>query len=205
MRSARVTVRPSPQRSRSLGDRGARRGAGRRRHAAGDRHARRKAAAKGCHTHYAGRAARTGTLRVTAAATGLVRARLRSRGDWDLGGVRREDEALRGRARRPSRGRELAEGFVTKGQRLIVQGCRFRGPRQAGARQRVGHRHAHARPRGRTQIVEVARPPRAPTRRRLQGLGLDLTESGDADSIDVVIASDAGRPRSFARRSSATG
>ena len=31
-------------------------------------------------------------------------------------------------------GRELAEGFVTKGQRLIVQGCRFRGPRQARPR-----------------------------------------------------------------------
>ena len=86
-------------------------------------------------------------------------------------------------------GRELAEGFVTKGQRLIVQGCRFRG-RAKHARVSVAFLAVPARARGRTQVVEVSTPTRA-DKTRLQGLGLDLTESGDANSIDVVIAGDA--------------
>jgi hypothetical protein len=85
--------------------------------------------------------------------------------------------------------REVAEGFVNAGQRLVVQACRFRG-RAKRARVSVGFVASSARARGRSQVVEVSTPSRA-DKRRLQGLGLDLTESGDADSIDVVITGDA--------------
>ena len=44
--------------------------------------------------------------------------------------------------------------------------------------------------RGTTQLVDVATPSRA-DRLRLQGLGLDLTEHGDADSVEVVLYGDA--------------
>ena len=112
-----------------------------------------KAAKKGCHTRYAGRSARTGTLRVTGGATGLLQARLKSRGDWDLAVFdARTKRYVAGSA--AFGGRELAEGFVTKGQRLIVQGCRFAGPREPCARGRVRPRGARAA-RGRTQVVEV--------------------------------------------------
>ena len=43
--------------------------------------------------------------------------------------------------------------------------------------------------RGLVQVVDVATPTRA-DRTRLQGLGLDLTEHGDADSVEVVLYGD---------------
>ena len=43
---------------------------------------------------------------------------------------------------------------------------------------------------GKVQVVEVSTPGRA-DKARLQGLGLDLTEHGDADSVDVVLYGDA--------------
>ncbi len=89
-----------------------------------------KAAAKGCHTNYAGRTKRTAVIRATAPGTGLVRARLRSRADFDLGVFdARTKRFVAGSA--ALGGRELAEGFVTKGQRLIVQACHFRGHESA--------------------------------------------------------------------------
>ena len=146
-----------------------------------------EAAGKGCHTRYAGRSARTATLRVTSSQTGLLQARLRSRGDWDLAVFDAKTKRyVAGSA--AFGGRELAEGFVTKGQRLIVQACRF-GGRSKRARVSVSFLAAPTRARGRTQVVEVSTPTRA-DKSRLQGLGLDLTESGDADSIDVVLAGD---------------
>lgn len=42
---------------------------------------------------------------------------------------------------------------------------------------------------GTTQVVDVATPSRA-DRARLQGLGLDLTEHGDADSVEVILYGD---------------
>ena len=99
-------------------------------------------------------------------------------------------------------GREVAEGFVTKGQRVIVQACHFRGrakPRPGGGELIVT---SHAGPAQRTQIVEVSTPTRA-DKTRLQGLGLDLTESGTARSVDVL-SPETRDLASCARRSSAT-
>ena len=131
-------------------------------------------------------------VRATATAHGLVRARLKSRGDWDVGVFDAKTKRyVAGSA--GFRGNELAEGFVTKGQRLLVQACRFRGKRSSAARvgelPRPLRRRASAAP---SQVVDVSTPTRA-DKRRLQTLGLDLTEHGDADSIEVVLYGERGR------------
>jgi hypothetical protein len=144
-----------------------------------------KSVARGCHTSFVGDRANTDVLRARSTATGLVRARLSSRGDWDLAVFdARTKRAVAGSA--ALRGNELAVGFVRKGQRLLVQACRFAG-RSSQARVWVSFVAEPARHQvGTTQIVTVSTPTRA-DKRRLQTLGLDLTESGDADSIDVVL------------------
>ena len=144
-----------------------------------------KSVAKACHTKYFGKTSHTGVLRARSGATGLVRARLKSRGDWDVGvfDARTKRSVAASSA---FRGNELAEGFVRKGQRLLVQACRFAG-RASTARVSVSFIHeAKRKVAGKTQIVDVSTPTRA-DKRRLQTLGLDLTEHGDADSIEVVL------------------
>jgi hypothetical protein len=89
-------------------------------------------------------------VRVTSSAEGLLRARLKSRGDWDLGVFDAKTKRYVAGSAGP-RGNELAEGFS--------------GP---------------------VQVVDVSTPTRD-HKRRLQTLGLDLTEHGDADSIEVVL------------------
>ncbi|MBN1530304.1 MAG: hypothetical protein JW895_14685 [Thermoleophilaceae bacterium] len=147
------------------------------------------ARAKGCHTQFVGRTKRTAVVRARAAADGLVRARLSARGDWDLGVF--DAQTRRYVAGSASfGGHEVAEGFVRKGQRLLVQACRFKG-RAARARVAVRFVASKAGPAATTQVVTVSTPSRA-DKRRLQGLGLDLTESGGARSIDVVVSGDSG-------------
>jgi len=127
----------------------------------------------------------------TASVTGVLQARLAGRGDWDLAVFDRDDGRLVA-ASAGYRTNELAEGFVTEGQRLLVQGCRFRG---SGSRATLSVEFfaevAPAAAAGqRTQVVEVSTPKRA-DKRRLQGLGLDLTEHGSATSVQVVLHGDA--------------
>ena len=143
--------------------------------------------------------AATDTVRYTAKATGLVRARLTGRGgDWDVGVFdAKSKRSVAGSAAFGSN--ELAEGFVRKGQRLIVQACRERGDGLQGAaearravdrrregrpprRERPGRGHHRSRP-GRRRD----RRRRAARKRRLQGLGLDLTEHGTATTLQVVL------------------
>ncbi len=128
-------------------------------------------------------------VRATSSAQGLLRVRLKSRGDWDLGVFDAKTKRyVAGSA--AFRGNELAEGFVTKGQRLLVQACRFRG-RSSSARVSISFLAAPpATVSGPTQVVDVSTPTRA-DKERLQRLGLDLTEHGDADSIEVVLYGDA--------------
>ncbi len=126
----------------------------------------------------------------TSTVTGIMQARLTGGGDWDLAVFDgRTGTVVAGSA--GYRTNELAEGFVTSGQNLIVQGCRFRGgaaratlsveffasPTPAAAGQQV-------------QVVEVATPDRA-AKRRLQRLELDLTEHGTARTVEVVLHGDA--------------
>ena len=144
-----------------------------------------KSVAKGCHLKFVGNRDHTDVLRVRSSAEGLVRARLKSRGDWDLA-VFDARTKRRVAASAAFRGNEVAEGFVTKGQRLLVQACRF-GGRADNARVKVGFlAERPAAQVGPTQVVDVSTPTRD-EKRRLQTLGLDLTEHGDADSIEVVL------------------
>ena len=167
------------------------------------------AVTRACHERLAGAgAAGVDRMRYTASATGLVRARLRARGgDWDVGVFdARTRRSVAGSAAFASN--ELAEGFVRKGQRLVVQGCRVRGA-VASARlsvqvlavggaeatsARTGARAAAAG--DRVQVVEVATATRG-QKRRLQSLDLDLTEHGTERSLEVVLhgADDAARLR----------
>jgi hypothetical protein len=67
-----------------------------------------------------------------------------------------------------------------------VQACRFSG-RAAKAHVSVSFvAESPDHQVGKTQIVRVSTPTRA-DKRRLQTLGLDLTESGDANSIEVLL------------------
>ena len=125
-----------------------------------------------------------------------MRARLKSRGDWDLGVFDAKTQALLAGSA-AFRGNEVAEGFVTKGQRLLVQACRFAAARRRGVGVRSSPRRASRRS-GRRRSSTSPRPTRA-DKRRLQTLGLDLTENGDADSIEVVLYGDAGRRRSCSK------
>ena len=144
-----------------------------------------KSRAKACHTNFVGDRASTDVVRATSRVDGLVQARLKGRGDWDLGVFdARTKRSVTGSA--GFRSNELAEGVVNKGQRLLVQACRFKG-RASKARVSVSFL---AVPRtdsaGPAQVVDVSTPTRA-DKRRLQGLGLDLTEHADADSVEVVL------------------
>lgn len=139
---------------------------------------------RSCHAGYADGAAGTQTVTATAPETGLVRARLSGEGDWDLGVF----EANSGRAVAGSAGfgsNELAEGFVKKGQKLRIQACRFRGD-ASSANLSVGFAAVAAGSNGKVQIVNVNTASRKDMR-RLQGLGLDLTEHGDGNSVEVVL------------------
>jgi hypothetical protein len=144
-----------------------------------------KPLAKGCQSRLYGQTSHSRVIRARSTATGLVRARLTSRGDWDVAVFDARTKRVVA-ASAAFRGNELAEGFVRKGERLLVQACRFRGSAATAhvsvsfARQTVGHQV------GKTQIVSVSTPTRA-DKRRLQALGLDLTESGTANSIEVVL------------------
>jgi hypothetical protein len=141
---------------------------------------------------------------VTATVDGVVQARLRpqsgTEGDWDLAVF---DKAT-GRVVAASaalRSRELAENFVTKGQQLVVQGCRY-----AGSARSVtlgidflalkkdgtpsGTATAAAAPE-RAELVKVEASRQ--DKDRLTALGLDVTEKADATSVHVVLAGDADR------------
>jgi hypothetical protein len=150
-----------------------------------------KAVDRTCHDRYVGERAGTDVLRTTSKADGLVQARLSGRGDWDVG-------VFDARSKRYVAGssafgaNELAEGFVRKGQKLLVQACRYRGD---GASARVSVRFdalptttAAARATSAADKVQVVSVKVADTaaKNRLQGLGLDLTEHGQDGELEVV-------------------
>jgi Zinc carboxypeptidase len=122
--------------------------------------------------------------RVKSRVSGLMRVRLRGgRGDWDLAVFGKRGRTVAGSAGRGSR--ELAEGFVRKGERLTIQACRLRGG-AASARWSWRIIPVKAGKREKVQIVDVTTRTR-PDKQRLQSLGLDLTEHGDANSVEVVL------------------
>jgi hypothetical protein len=125
----------------------------------------------------------------TATVTGVMQARLAGGGDWDLAVYDgRTGAVVAGSA--GYRTDELAEGFVTKGQSLVIQGCRYRGTADRAvlaveffAESAVPTKPKAAEP---VQIVSVSTPQRS-DKERLVKLGLDLTEHGTATSLEVVV------------------
>jgi hypothetical protein len=85
-----------------------------------------EAIARGCQTKFVGVHRSTDVVRATSTARGLVRARLQSRGDWDVAVFDAKSKRLVA-ASAAFRGNEVAEGFVKRGERLLVQACRFAG------------------------------------------------------------------------------
>jgi len=83
------------------------------------------AKARGCHTDFVGNRAHTDVVRVRSNVEGLLRARLKIRGDWDLGvfDARGQDAVNRGPRETPGSGR-AAYGrrvcFVRLGQRVCT-------------------------------------------------------------------------------------
>ena len=157
-----------------------------------------KAVDRTCHDRYVGDRAGTDVLRATSSVDGLVQARLSGRGDWDVG-------VFDARTKRYVAGssafgaNELAEGFVRKGQKLLVQACRYRGD---GASARVSVRFdalpsmtGTARATGAADKVQVVSVKVADTaaKNRLQRLGLDLTEHGKDGELEVVTYGDGDR------------
>jgi Zinc carboxypeptidase len=144
-----------------------------------------KSVARACHKGVSQSRSGRDLTRVRAPARGIVRVKLKGRGgDWDLGVFGKGGRRVAGGAGYASN--EFAEGFVRKGERLVVQACRFRGTTR---RARLSVRFIRVRKsksKGKVQIVDVRTRNRA-AKRRLQGLGLDLTEHGDRNSIEVVL------------------
>ncbi|QUF03853.1 peptidase M14 [Actinosynnema pretiosum subsp. pretiosum] len=135
---------------------------------------------------------------VTSGVDGLVQARLSpgtgAEGDWDLAVFDKATGAVVA-ASSALRSRELAESFVTKGQVLVVQGCRHTGPAKSAV---LGVDFLALTPQGtptgaeRAEVVRVNTPEQK-DKTALLGLDLDLTEKGDATGVEVVLAGDADR------------
>src|SRR4051794_33072558 len=122
---------------------------------------------------------------VTAPSAGWITARLTGDGpgDWDLGVF----DAATGRAVAGSASfgtQEVAQGFVSAGERLIVQSCRRSGG--AGADLAVTSTAVDLKAVEPPQLVNVDTPTRD-RKAELQTLGLDLTEAGGPKSILVVL------------------
>jgi hypothetical protein len=139
--------------------------------------------ARPCHRELASSHAGRDLIRAKAPARGLVSVRLRSRGDWDLGVFGRRGHQVAGSA--AFGGNELASGFVRRGERITVQACRFRGGARS-ARVSIRFVRIPKRKPGRISIVDVM-VPKQTDRERLQGLGLDLSEHADGNSVEVVL------------------
>ncbi len=143
----------------------------------------RSAVARACFQDVSSSASGRQLIRTKAHARGLVSVRLRSAGDWDLGVFGRRGRLVAGSA--SFGGNELASGFVRRGERLVVQACRFRG-NAASAAVSIHFTRIEKTKRRRFSLVDVATPTRADSR-RLQALDLDVTEHGDADSVEVLL------------------
>lgn len=147
-----------------------------------------KASASSCFEGVTPDAAHAESRELEADVTGTVRARLSGAGDWDLAVY----DAATGEVVAGSAGfrtNELAEGFVTRGQRLTVQACRYAGSAPT-AELSVEVIEAPpllpiTGPLTQLALLEVATPTRE-SKARLQALGLDLTESADATRVRVL-------------------
>jgi hypothetical protein len=141
--------------------------------------------AASCQVHAPRSAPGMRTLHVTAPQTGLLRATLSARGDWDLAIFDATSKRTVAASAAPT-GDELAEGFVAAGEPLLIQACRRDGasPRARLTATTVALGREPAGPPA--QVVTVATPDGA-ARDRLAALGLDPAEAGGTSGADVVL------------------
>ena len=145
------------------------------------------AKARDCRVAHGATAAGVALTRVTAPADGYLSVALTAaRGDWDVSAFDAKGRLVAGSAAYGSR--ELAQGFVRRGDELTVQACRRSG--RAGTAAVTANLVAVdlGKTRRPIKLVEVATPTRDHVN-RLANLGLDLTEHGDATTRSAVIYS----------------
>jgi hypothetical protein len=157
----------------------------------------RQAQARKCHEAPAAGQRGVDGFDLTATSTGLVRARLdpvvgRDRGragdaDWDLAVFDQTTGRLVA-ASAAFRSYEVADGFVTAGDKLRVQGCRFIGDASSVnvSVTFIAQPPAAAGTADKTQLVAVDTPARA-DKSRLTGLDVDVTEGATDTTVDVVL------------------
>ncbi|HVL94655.1 MAG TPA: M14 family zinc carboxypeptidase [Solirubrobacteraceae bacterium] len=143
-----------------------------------------------CHARLLSPSQNVKHFRATSADTGLLVARLSGGrgGDWDVavfGGGGRGVAAAAG----PT-SREVASGFVAKGEQLTVQACLVRGGRSAATVTLSSHALPASASTAKAQILAVDTPTAA-DRNRLMALGFDDTHSHTSDTLDVLVTSDA--------------
>ena len=118
---------------------------------------------------------------------GLLTARLKAGGgDWDLAIF---DERT-GIALAQSAGfgaDELAEGFVGANRSVVVQACRRRGNARTADIQLLSTPIPGGGQQPEPVSMVTVRTPTHADKNRLTALGLDVTEHGDGDSVDVVL------------------
>jgi hypothetical protein len=129
--------------------------------------------------------ARCATTTFRAPVTGMLDARLRGSGDWDL--VLRDTNANRVAASRGFGGSELVQGWMRGGRTIVAEGCRRAG---AGATARVTLRMVQAAlpalPTGKLQLVRVTAG--EPQLAALDRAGLDITHEQGRGWADVIVA-----------------
>ena len=125
--------------------------------------------------------------RVTATGLGWFEARLKARsGDWDVA-------IFDGRTRRLLGGsagftaREVAGVKVKPGQRLVVQACRRAGTSRSA--RLITRFEGLVRSKERLRVVRVSAP-LGDEARRMQEIGIDLTEHGGPGFVDVLLHGD---------------
>jgi hypothetical protein len=143
-----------------------------------------KAVSRSCQAAPLAGAAGTVTRELTVAEDGYLRTSLTGSGDWDVAVFDRADRRLVASSAGFG-GTELAGGFVSRGQRLLVQACRLAGGSSTATLA------TNVQPLGDTSgetlsVVEVATKDRG-AKQRLQALGLDLTEHGTDTTVEVVL------------------
>ena len=145
-----------------------------------------KAADRSCHARLYDAGTRgVAQRRVTVPKLGMVQARLSGgRGDWDLAVFNRAGRAVAASSHFGTR--ELAEGVVGSGQRVTVQACRVDGPARS-VRLRVANvPMERAEPGEKVRLARVSTPTRD-AKEKLHAAGLDLTEHGRENYLDVVL------------------
>ena len=123
--------------------------------------------------------------RVTMPAAGAVTARLNAaRGDWDVA-IFDADSGRVVAGSAYSGSDEVASGFATSGERLVVQACRLAGD-SATARVSVASMAIDITNVEKSSLVRVSTPTAA-RERELVNLGLDVTEHGGPGYLEVVL------------------